>query len=293
MIYIIGGQTASGKTELALEFAQKIGAHIINGDAFQVYRRLDIGTAKASKEEQSLVPHHLIDIVDINEAFSIFEYQELARKIIDRLVAKNIPVVIVGGSGLYIRSVLFDYRFSPNSEADMARFEKMDNYRLHQYLASIDEISAEKIHFNNRRRVLRAIEIYLQTGLSKSALELEQSKQPYYPYTMVMVDWDKEQLDARILERIRLMFAQGLRSELAELLETFPSSSPGFRAIGYKEMIENANYSDEQLIDLINKNTIHYAKRQKTFFKNQFNISSFTKREEALEFLLDTFKGAL
>jgi len=290
MIYIIGGQTASGKSDLALEFARRIGGHIINGDAFQVYRNLDIGTAKVSKEERLIVPHHLFDIIYIDENFSIFDYQTLARKKIDELIAKNIPIVIVGGSGLYIRSVLFDYRFSNDVAVDMSKFSSMTDVQVHYYLKTIDAESAEKIHVNNRRRVLRAIEIYLQTGSTKTYLENIQNKHPYYEYTMIMLDLEKEELDDKIKNRVIQMFKSGLKEELNNLLLKYEKNAPGFRAIGYKEIIEHPLLTDPQLIDLISKNTIHYAKRQKTFFKNQFEIKTFVDKSEALQYLLTTFE---
>lgn len=292
MIYIIAGQTASGKTKLALEFAKAVGGHIINGDAFQVYRKLDIGTAKPTVEEQSIVPHHLFDIVDINHPFSIYEYQSLVRAKIDELTTNQIPIVIVGGSGLYIRSVLFDYRFSDHIEVNMDAFSNKTPQELHAYLTQIDPKSAEKIHMNNVRRVLRAIEIYLQNGKAKSELEDEQDKRPYYQYLMVTLDKGRDYIEFKIEKRVRQMFEKGLKEELHELLKLYPKDSPGFKAIGYRELIENPMMDDEDLIRLISKNTRQYAKRQNTFFNNQFDVHKFNKDEQALQFLLNSFQGA-
>lgn len=290
MIYIIAGQTASGKSNLALEFAKKIGGVILNGDAFQVYQRLDIGTAKPSLEERKIVPHYLFDIVAIDHAFSIFEYQKLARAKIDECIEKCVPVVIVGGSGLYIRSVLFDYRFSNNAPVDMHEFELKSNTELHEYLQKVDPESANKIHANNRRRVLRAIEIYRQTGMAKSTLENDQDKQPHYPYLMVGLTPSKEQLDSQINNRVKMMFNRGLKEEVMILEKAYDSTSPGFKAIGYKEIIANPSFTDEELIELIAKNTRQYAKRQMTFFKNQFTIQFFPTHDQALHFLMEKHK---
>lgn len=286
MIYIIAGQTASGKTALALDFAKRIGGHIINGDAFQVYRGLDIGTAKPTKEEQSSVPHHLYDIVDIDQSFSIFDYQARARQLIDELLAKHVPVIITGGSGLYIRSVLFDYTFSPSRPVDMSMYLAMSSEERHRFLQSIDEESASKIHANNQRRVLRAIEIFLQTGRKKSEIEQDQKKTPLYPYVMVTLDQDKEVLAKRIRTRVEMMFSSGLQAELTALLNHYPPTAPGFRAIGYKELLANPNLSEDMLIQMIALNTRQYAKRQNTFFKNQFHIHPFKTHDDALGFLL-------
>lgn len=290
MIYIIAGQTASGKSNLALEFAKKIGGVILNGDAFQVYQRLDIGTAKPSVEEQKIVPHYLFNIVTIDHTFSIFEYQKLARAKIDECIEKCIPVVIVGGSGLYIRSVLFDYRFTNNTSVDMRGFELKSNAELHEYLHNVDAESASKIHANNRRRVLRAIEIYLQTGTAKSTLENAQDKQPHYPYLMVGLNPSKEQLDMQINSRVKTMFNKGLKEEVMTLHKAYDSTSPGFKAIGYKEIIANPSLTDEELSELIAKNTRQYAKRQMTFFKNQFTIQFFPTHDQALHFLMEKHK---
>lgn len=286
MIYIIAGQTASGKTALALDFASRIGGQIINGDAFQVYRHLDIGTAKPNDEERALVPHHLYDIVDINESFSIYDYQKKAREKIDELTSKNIPAIIVGGSGLYIRSVLFDYTFSDDKAVDMTEYETMEINRLHDELKRIDPESAAIIHANNKRRVLRAIEIYLQTGRAKSQIEREQIKTPLYQYTMVAIEIDRDQLGTRIEERVRNMFALGLRAETEKLLKIYAPTDPGFRAIGYKEFVDNPHLDDESLITLIALNTRQYAKRQKTFFKNQFTMNTYSNHNDALNDLL-------
>lgn len=290
MIYIIAGQTASGKSNLALEFAKKIGGVILNGDAFQVYQRLDIGTAKPSLEERKIVPHYFFDIVAIDHAFSIFEYQKLARAKIDECIEKCTPVVIVGGSGLYIRSVLFDYRFSNNAPVDMHEYELKSNTELHEYLQKVDPESANKIHANNRRRVLRAIEIYRQTGMAKSTLENDQDKQPHYPYLMVGLTPSKEQLDSQINNRVKMMFNKGLKEEVMILEKAYDSTSPGFKAIGYKEIIANPSFTDEELIELIAKNTRQYAKRQMTFFKNQFTIQFFPTHDQALHFLMEKHK---
>ena len=292
MIYIIAGQTASGKTKLALKFAQLIGGEIINGDAFQVYKHLNIGTAKPTKEEFALVPHHLFDIVEINHPFNIYEYQILARKKIDQLLAKKVPIIIVGGSGLYIRSVLFDYRFSQSVTVDMSNYLKMSDRELHEELVKIDLESSKKIHPNNRRRVLRAIEIFLQNGVTKSQLEQSQNKQALYKYTMVTLERSREFIEYAIQQRVIDMFASGLRQELGQLLKSYPSDSPGFKAIGYKEIIDNFDEGDDFLIDLIAKNTRQYAKRQNTFFNNQFIVHRFDDTQSALAFLLQSFQGA-
>lgn len=285
MIYIIGGQTASGKSSLALSFAKEIGGQIVNADAFQIYRKLDIGTAKPTLNEQSVVKHHLFDIVNIDEPFSIFEYQKVARSLINGLIKKNIPVIIVGGSALYIRSVLYDYKFSQNVEVDMEKYEQLTNEQLHDELNIVDKYSAKVIHPNNRRRVLRALQIYLSTGIAKSENEKKQSKEPIYPYVMVALKHSKEDLSDLIKQRVIVMFNNGFVHEANTLGKIYPLKSPGFKAIGYEDIITNNDKTDEELIQIISDKTIKYAKRQLTFFKNKFDITFVETKEQALELL--------
>ena len=261
MIIVITGPTALGKTKSAIKVAQALNAEIINGDAFQAYKELNIGTAKPSEKELSSVPHHLYSFIDPTHNSSIAEYQCNLRASIQELLVKNKNIVIVGGSGLYIRSALYDYEFLPNKEVDMSRFEKMTNSELHSHLKKIDPEQAEIIHENNRKRVLRAIEIYYSTGETKSALINKQE------------------------HRVDEMFEQGLVGEVKSLMKKYDTSLHCFQAIGYKELIDcfNNNGDIEEAKELIKQHTRNYAKRQMTYIRHQFPVTFYKDDEELLK----------
>ncbi len=286
MIYVIGGTTASGKSSLAVSFAQKTNAIVINGDAFAIYNELNVGTAKPSREELELMDNFMFNHCSITEQFSIYDYQQAVRAIIDKY--QNIrPIIIVGGSGLYIRSVLYDYRFSKEvPRVDEKEYLGLSNLALHNKLKEVDSVSANLIHPNNRKRVLRALAIAENAELIKSESEAKQQKEPLFAHVIVCLDKPKQQLNINIRERITRMFTQGLRQEVTELMEKYPHNLQALQAIGYKEIINNFTASDEFLIDLIAKNTIKYAKRQRTFFKHQFNSIWFSDEKAALAYLL-------
>jgi tRNA dimethylallyltransferase len=289
MIFVICGQTASGKSSLALEFAKKINGIIVNADAFQVYKELNIGTAKPSLDERKEVPHLLYDICSVKDNYDVKRYQDDARKVIDENSDK--PLVFVGGTGLYIRSTFFDYEFNESPKVDLSKFDSFTNEELHDYLAKIDKESAEKFHPNNRRRVLRAIEIYLSTGETKSNLEKKQQHHIIYDdIVFVAVELDSKVLNERINDRVDKMFQKGLQAEIAELLLQYPSNLQAFSAIGYKEIMQNQDLSEDELKDLIKLRTRQYAKRQKTFFKHQLPVTWFNSNEEALTYLLGKYE---
>lgn len=286
MIYVIGGTTASGKSDLAFAFAQETNAIIINGDAFAVYHELNIGTAKPNSEQLSTIDNFLFNHCSISEQFSIYDYQQAVRTIINKYKGER-PLVIVGGSGLYIRSVLYDYRFSEEvPRVDEAKYLEFSNIALHNKLKEIDSVSAKHIHPNNRKRVLRALAIAENTPLNKSENEAKQQKGPLFNNVVVCLDKPKELLNKRIYERTTAMFAKGLRAEVQTLMATYAHNLQALQAIGYKEIINNFTENDDFLIDLIAKNTIKYAKRQRTFFKHQFKSVWFNEQQAALAYLL-------
>lgn len=286
MIYVIGGTTASGKSSLAFSFAQKIDGVVINADAFAVYKELIIGTAKPTDDELVNVTNHLFNFRSISESFSIFDYQKAVRTLLKKYEKKR-PVVLVGGSGLYIRSVLFDYRFNLDvPKVDEGKYISFNNLALHKKLEQVDQISASKIHPNNRKRVIRALAIAESGAKTKSAIEAKQTKGPLYEHVFVCLDKEKEQLNKRIHERIITMFTNGLRNEVNELSAKFLHNLQALQAIGYKEIIEFNEKDDEALIELITNKTIKYAKRQRTFFRNQFDAKWFYDERKALEYLL-------
>ena len=273
MIYVITGPTNTGKDRIAVELAKRIGGEIINADAFHVYKQLKIGTNKPQEDEFEGVKHHLFSYIDIDEEYSIARYQNDARKIIDDLNAKNIPIIMLGGSGLYIKAALYDYQFNQEEIIDMSKYEHMSNDDLYASLQAFDHFSATKIHRNNRKRVMRALEIFLSQGIKKSELPTHKDK-PFYQALFFGVDFDRGDLYMRIMGRVHRMIMDGLFEEVKLLLKKYPSSLQALQAIGYKEAIEylNGNHSEEETIDKIVTNTRHYAKRQMTFVRHQFVV---------------------
>ena len=278
MIYIILGPTSVGKTSLALSLAKKLNADIINADAFQVYKELDIGTAKIKEEEMLGIKHYLLSYINPNEPYSVARYQKDFRETVSKIKDKDI--VVVGGTGLYVRAAIMDYNFSLEQKVDLSKFEKMDNDELYNYLISIDNESAKKLHKNNRRRVLRAISIYLENGETKSSIiNKQEHKYIYDDIKIFNIEKDRKELYESINKRVDLMFEKGLVDEVKGLLDKYGRNIQAFNAIGYKEVVLylDNKISLEECKELIKKNTRNYAKRQITFFKHQFkciNISS-------------------
>ena len=276
-----------GKSETALEVARAFNCEIINGDAFQCYKEMDIGVAKPPKEYFDVVPHHLFSFVDINQEYSIADYQKDLRRTIDEILSRGKNVVIVGGSGLYIRSGLYDYTFDVQEPLDMSEYEKMDNDELHKVLEEIDPKQAEIIHKNNRKRVLRAIEIYLSNGKTKSEIIDSQEHKLVYDAKFFVRNMDRAQLYELIDQRVDKMISAGLVNEVKEILHNHGESSKAFQAIGYKELIPviKGEYSLEHGIELVKKNSRNYAKRQVTFIKHQFPVVFYENTSDLLEIL--------
>ena len=282
MIYVIVGPTASGKSKLAISLAKHLNAEIVNADAFQVYKELNIGTAKITKQEQENIPHHLLSYVSIDTDYSVAVYQKDFRHVVDNLLKEGKDVVVVGGTGLYIRASLLDYTFDETEKIDMSKYEAMDNDTLYNELLKVDKESAAKIHKNNRKRVLRALEIYLTSGETKSDIESKQEHKYIYDNVKIYnIDVDREVLYENINKRVDTMFDNGLVNEVKEILKNHSKNLKALEAIGYKEVI---SYLDNKLTleeckELIKKNTRNYAKRQVTFFKHQFktiNVKDFS-----------------
>lgn len=286
MIYVIVGPTGVGKSKLAIKLAEMIKGEIINGDAFQSYRQLNVGTAKPDEIDFNRVKHHLYSNVNIDEDFTIYQYQKALRNKIAELSKKKIPIIICGGSGLYLKAGLYDFELKTDAKADVSCFDNYTNEQLHQELEKIDSEEAKKIHMNNRKRVLRALEIYRAYGKPKSEVIAEQSHQPIYPVTFIGLTRERKELYQLIDSRVDSMVSNGLFEEVKELIKNYPSDLRAFQAIGYKEIINgiNKNLSQGEIIETIKKNTRNYAKRQYTYFSNQFIINWFSNAEEALEY---------
>lgn len=282
-LIVLIGPTAVGKTKLSIEMAKVFNGEIISGDSMQIYRGMDIGTAKITHEEMDGIPHHLIDIKEPNESFSTAEFQELVRKKIDEISAKGKLPMIVGGTGLYIQSVIFDYHFTDApSDPDFRMLlekeaEELGAEALHERLKVIDPESAERIHPNNVRRVIRALEINHCSGKTAGETQANQSPDLIYDTAIVGLTMDRDLLYERINLRVDLMIEQGLLDEVKYFYNQGLRNCQSIQAIGYKELYEylDGKISLDQAIEKLKQNSRRYAKRQLTWFRNKMNVEWF------------------
>ena len=276
-----------GKSETALEVAKHFNAEIVNGDAFQVYKEMEIGVAKPPKEYFSIVQHHLFSFVNVDQDYSIADYQKDLRKTVDEILSRGKNVVLVGGSGLYIRSSLYDYEFAELPKVDMSKYEAMSKEKLYEELKKIDPKQAEIIHMNNRKRVLRAIEIYLSQGITKSEVIESQQHKLVYDAKFFVRDMGREVLYDAINQRVDKMVEAGLFDEVKSLVEKYGKDCQSLQAIGYKELVPvlNNEISLDEGIEQIKKNSRNYAKRQVTYIKHQFPVIFYKNTQDLLEIL--------
>ena len=286
MIYVIMGPTCSGKTELANYLIDKLNCEAINFDAFQIYKDMNVGTAKISKDDPHYQRYHLLDIKSPNESFSVMEYQKLCRKELSKLLSKDKDVVLVGGTGLYVRAALFDYEFEIEETAVDEDLENLNNEELHALLEKLDIEESKKIHVNNRKRLLRAISLIRHSSKKKSDIIAKQNHQPIYQdVRFIFISPNRETLYKDIDKRVLLMMENGLIDEVKYLLKTYQLSLTASQGIGYKEVIDylQNKITYDECVALIQKRTRNYAKRQVTFFKNQFVTENYASIEEAKE----------
>lgn len=288
MIIVLTGPTGTGKSKLAISLAKHLDGEIINADAFQVYEKLYIATAAPSEEEKMIVPHHLYSFVPLNEGYDIARYQTDARNTLNDVLSRGKTPIFVGGSGLYIRSALYDYDLSVDtSSVDMSEYEKLSNEELHDILSKLDEEEAKKIPYQNRRRLLRDIAICLAAKESKTSLLAKQNHEPLYPTIFFSLSKERESLYPLLDERVDKMFKDGLLEETIPLINEYGEDKAAFRAIGVNELIPyiHGQISLEEAINKIKIDTHHYVKRQETFFRHQFPIKYVSSLEEILSTL--------
>lgn len=280
-LLVLVGPTAVGKTKLSLEIAGCFGCEIISGDSMQVYRGMDIGTAKASALERKLVPHHLIDIRDPDEPFSVSDFHQLAAEAILDIQARGRLPFIVGGTGLYIEALCYEYQFSEGGKDESFRLreqEYADRFgaeALHHKLREVDPQSADRLHPNDLRRVIRALEIYHLTGKTLSEQLSRQTKQSPYDLCIVGLTMDRMFLYKRIEERIDGMINEGLIQEVQGLLNRgFASHAVAMQGLGYKEIVAylTGQISLDEAIYLLKRDTRRFAKRQLSWFRHMQEI---------------------
>ena len=287
MLLVIVGPTGSGKTDAALKLADFYHAPIINADAFQIYQEMDIGTAKIKRDSEDYKKHFLLDIVKPSERYSVKEYQDDFRKVYAELKKQYQNIIVCGGTGLYIKAALYDYTFEDEEEADISDLEELSNEELADILKKLDPKAFETIHMNNRKRVIRAIQIARTHEMNKSeSIDKQEHKLIVDDEAkFLFLNPDRKALYENINKRVDIMFEQGLLDEVKCLLNKYELSTTAKAAIGYKEVIDylDNKCSLEECKELIKKRTRNYAKRQVTFFKHQLPCKEYASKEELLK----------
>jgi len=292
LIFVVG-PTSTGKSDFSIELAKRLNGAVISADSMQIYREMNIGTAKIRPEEYDGIEHYMLDIVDPDQEYSVAQYKEDAEKVIDEVIKGGKKPIITGGTGLYTDSLIFPLSYGnaqKNEDLRKVLKEELDNFGplfIHEKLKQIDHKTAERLHPNNTRRVIRAIEIALTEGpMSENA----DSKVPIRNYLMVGLNLERAELYERINQRVDKMFNLGLLREVTELKEKYPFTLQAMQAIGYKEFRPyfDGEINLEEVKELIKKNTRNYAKRQITWFKRYGNIVWFnpvTEKENAFNYI--------
>ncbi|AGT31625.1 tRNA delta(2)-isopentenylpyrophosphate transferase [Geobacillus genomosp. 3] len=288
-VVVVVGPTAVGKTKLGIALAKKLGGEIISGDSMQIYKGMDIGTAKVKPNETDGIPHHLLDIKEPCEPFSVVEFQRLCRALIADISARGRLPIIVGGTGLYIQAAIYDYQFSdaPSDEAYRRALRQLaaeqGTEALHRRLEEVDPESAARIHPHNVRRVIRALEVYHCTGKPFSEWQQGQQRRLLYEAVIIGLTAERSVLYRRINERVDQMIAEGLIDEARALYDRGFRDCQAVQAIGYKELYDyfDGHVSLEEAVEQLKQNSRRYAKRQLTWFRNQMPVEWFdmTDRE--------------
>lgn len=305
-LIILTGPTAVGKTKASIDLAKAIGGEIISADSMQVYRHMDIGSAKITKEEMQGVKHYLIDVLEPDEEFHVVKFQQLAKEAMEEIYEKGKIPILVGGTGFYIQALLYDIDFTENNEDVTYRkeLEEIANIKgaeyLHKMLENVDEKSAQMIHANNVKRVIRALEFFKQTGQKISEHnERERAKESPYQFCYFVLNDTREHLYRRIELRIDHMLKEGLIDEVKTLQEKgYTRDMTSMQGLGYKEILDYLNgvNSLEEAIYILKRDTRHFAKRQITWFKREKDVIWVNKdqfnynEEKILEFLLKKIK---
>ena len=276
-VIVIVGPTASGKTALSIELAKKINGEIVSCDSMQIYKDMDIGSAKPSIEEMQGIKHYMIDIATPNERFSVAEYKKLAESAIDEILSKGKIPIVVGGTGLYADSLIYGIEY-PEIEFDEKYREVLEKQAktevglkdLYNQAKKIDELAVQKISENDKKRIIRILEIYHQTGKTKTELEIDSRKNEVkYDVKVFAINMERQILYDRINKRVDIMIKNGLIQEVENLLKKYNQFPTAMQGLGYKEVVQylNKELTKEEMIDKIKLETRRYAKRQLTWFR--------------------------
>ncbi len=280
----IAGPTASGKTALSIALAQELNAEIVSCDSMQVYRRMDIGTAKPSLQERASIVHHMLDVAEPDEDFSVSRYCEMASPIVDSILAKGKTCIIVGGTGLYMDSLIRGNAFAPFPSTGMRqKLEAQPIEQVFSQLQAIDPEAAARLHLSDKKRIIRAMEVYLETGETITAHNKRTQAIPprYTPLWFALEDENRQDLYDRIDRRVDQMLEMGLVDEIRGLLDSgIPANCTAMQAIGYKEFLAalDGRISIQEAADQVRQASRHYAKRQLTWFRRNPNIHWLRRR---------------
>lgn len=306
-VIFIAGPTAVGKTKYAIEIAKEFHGEIISADSMQIYKYMDIGSAKPTREELAQAKHYLVDEIDPRDEFSVAEYQVLAKKYIEDVFQNGKTPVVSGGTGLYLNSLLYEMDFSVMPKQDGLRkqleleAEQYGAEHVHNRLKTLDKAAAERIHPNNLKKVIRAIEVFETTG--EAIREFEESFVPTTDYSCILIGLtrEREELYRRIDERVDQLINSGLVKEIEFLLEKgLTENSISMKGIGYKEIISclHGEYDLEEAVRLVKRNTRHYAKRQLTWLRRYpdmlwFNLSEYETDKKALSDIFEAIQSRI
>lgn len=297
-VLVVAGPTASGKTKIGVELAKKLNGEIISADSMQIYKYMDIGTAKPTIEEMQGIPHHLIDFVELGEKFSVVQYKEMANKCIEDILLRGKVPILVGGTGLYINSITEEIKYDETAENKEVR-EKLEkiaetegNEKLYAKLKEVDIEAHNRLHLNDTKRIIRALEVFETTGVTitehqKMSKEIEKK----YDYKIVGLWLEREKLYDRINRRVDIMIENGLEDEARDIISklNLEGKTTAFQAIGYKEFLKyfNGECSLDDAINSIKQESRRYAKRQVTWFKRTNGLKWIDAERELKEIIID------
>ncbi len=276
-VIVIVGPTASGKTALSIELSKKIDGEIVSCDSMQIYKYMNIGSAKPTIEEMQGIKHYMIDIVDPDKRFSVADYKKMAENAIEEIIAKGKTPIVVGGTGLYADSLIYSIEY-PEIEFDQNYRIKLENIsntpeglkELYNEAKKIDEEAIKKISENDKKRIIRVLEIFHSTGKNKTQIEIESRKNEIkYDYKVFAIDMERKILYDRINKRVDIMIENGLIQEVKDLLKKYNEFPTAMQGLGYKEVVEylDGKLTKEEMIEKIKQETRRYAKRQLTWFR--------------------------
>ena len=302
-VIVLCGPTASGKTSLSIELAKRINGEIISCDSMQIYKDMDIGTAKPTEQEKQGIKHYLLDFLSPEVRYSVADYKKDAEKAIEEILKKRKVPIIVGGTGLYINSLIYNIEYK-DSKIDIDYRNKLEKMvvekgleNLYEMAQKIDPEAMKNISHNDKKRIMRVLEIYNETGKTKTELEMESRKnEPKYNYIVFALDMDRDKLYERINKRVDIMLKNGLIHEVEKLINTYKIMPTAMQGLGYKEVVDylKGNCTEEEMVEKIKMETRRYAKRQLTWFRKNKETIWLNGLEEAdknINTILEVYSG--